>query len=177
MADAAPALAPLLALPETDASRGGLAMGAWKLLCCPVDFSRESRIAMEEATELAGRHGGDLVLVHVDDRPPPGAAAGSLATPEALRRTTLEIERQLGDWAEVAKHLAAKPVQFAMLAGAPAEEIVRFARDGRYDVIVMGTHSRAGREHFVFGSVAQAVVREAPCTVVVVRGRKPGGPA
>jgi nucleotide-binding universal stress UspA family protein len=149
-------------------------MPAWKLLCCPIDFSRESRIAMTEAAELASRHGGELVLVHVDDRPPPASAVGSLATAEALGRTTLEIERQLGDWAEAAKHVAGKPVRFALLSGAPAEEVVRFAKDGRYDAIVMGTHGRAGRDHFVFGSVAQAVVRDAPCTVVVVRGRQAG---
>jgi nucleotide-binding universal stress UspA family protein len=60
-----------------------------------------------------------------------------------------------------------------LLTGAPADEIVRFAREGCYDAIVMGTHGRAGREHLVFGSVAQAVVREAPCTVVVARERRP----
>ena len=45
-------------------------MPTWKKICCPVDFSWESRVAMEEAADLAWRFGGDVTLVHVDDRPP-----------------------------------------------------------------------------------------------------------
>ena len=146
-------------------------MAPWKLLCCPVDFSRESWIAMQEAAELAHRNGGDLVLVHVDDRPVASGIAGSLAPTEISTGATLEVERQVGEWAEAARHVVGRPVKFVLLAGTPAEEIVRFAREGRYDAIVMGTHGRAGREHLVFGSVAEAVVREAPCTVVVARAR------
>ena len=59
----------------------------------------------------------------------------------------------------------------ALLAGAPAEEIARFAREGGYDVIVMATSGRSARDGWNLGSVAQEVVREAPCTVIVVRGR------
>ncbi len=145
-------------------------MGPWNLLCCPVDFSRESWIAMQEAGELTRRVGGELVLVHVDDRPV--AATGSLAPAESSSAATLEVERQVGEWAEAARRAAGKPVRFVLLAGTPADEIVRFAREGGYDAIVMGTHGRTDREHLVFGSVAQAVVRDAPCTVVVARERK-----
>ncbi len=147
-------------------------MAPWKRLCCPVDFSRESRIAMQEAAELASGKGGELVLLHVDDSPPGSAGAGSLVAAETLRGAALELERQLGEWAEAARHVVRRPVQFVLLAGTPADEVVRFAREGRYDVIVMGTRGRTGREQLVFGSVAQAVVRDAPCTVVVVRERQ-----
>lgn len=146
-------------------------MAPWKLLCCPVDFSRESRAAMQEAAELASCRSCDLVLVHVDDRPAEGGGAPSLLPAEAMRGAALEVERQLGEWAEAARHVLRRPVRFVLLAGTPADEIVRFAREGGYDAVVMGTHGRTGRERFVFGSVAQAVVRDAPCTVVVVRER------
>jgi nucleotide-binding universal stress UspA family protein len=146
-------------------------MAPWKRLCCPVDFSRESRAAMQEAAELARCSGAALELVHVDDRPAPSGGAPSLVPAETLRGATLELERQLGEWAESARHVLHGPVRFALLAGAPADEIVRFARQGGFDAVVMGTHGRTGRERLVFGSVAQAVVRDAPCTVVVVRAR------
>jgi acetyl-CoA synthetase len=151
-------------------------MTAWKRICCPVDFSRESRFAMEEAADLAWRFGGDLTLVHVDDRPPAPGESGALVAPGALARTH-ELERKLGEWTAAAEGYAAGPVRGVLVAGVPAEEIVRFAGEGRYDVVVMGTRGRGAREHLIFGSVAEAVVREAPCTVVVVNGRvvRPAG--
>lgn len=141
-------------------------MAAWKKICCAVDFSWESRIAMEEAAELAWRFGGDLTLVHVDDRPPPRGAS-----PGDRERGIAELERKLAAWRHEAEPMATTCVDHVLLAGDPAEEIVRLAREGAYDVIVMGTRGQAGREHWMLGSVAQAVVNDAPCTVVVVRGR------
>ena len=144
-------------------------MPAWKKICCPVDFSWESRIAMEEAADLAWRFGGELALLHVDTRPPlTGDAPGAR---EARDQGTAELERKLAAWRDAAEPIATTTVTSALVAGGPAEEIVRFAHDGGHDVIVMGTHGATGLEHWGLGSVAQSVVREAPCTVVVVRGR------
>lgn len=144
-------------------------MPVWKKICCPVDFSWESRAAMEEAAELAWRFGGDLTLVHVDDRPP--RAVESLGSREKVEQGTEELERKLAAWRDEAEPIATTPVDHVLLAGGPAEEIARFAREKSYDVIVMGTRGQTGRDGWGLGSVAQAVVREAPCTVVVVRGR------
>jgi nucleotide-binding universal stress UspA family protein len=144
-------------------------MAAWKKICCPVDFSWESRSAMEEAAELAWRFGGDLTLVHVDDRPLPAVEALGV---EKRDQGKIELERKLAAWRDEAEPIATTAVDHILLAGGPAEEIARFARDGHYDVIVMGTRGQGGREWWSgLGSVAQAVVREASCTVVVVRGR------
>lgn len=146
-------------------------MAAWKRICCPVDFSWEARTAMEEAAELARRFGGELTLVHVDDRPLP--AVDTPASPERGDRGTVELERKLAAWRDEAAPIATTTVGHVLLAGAPAEEIPRFAREGKYDVIVMGTRGQGGREWWSgLGSVAQAVVRGAPCTVVVVRGHR-----
>jgi universal stress protein A len=151
-------------------------MAEWKRICCPVDFSLASRVAMEEAARLAARHGADLVLLHVDDRPRPPAAGDTLAwPPEVLERGGLEVERQLGEWTVEAAALAGRAVEQAIRAGDAAEEIVRFAAQGGFDAVVTGTHGRAELEHLAFGSVAEAVVRNAPCTVVVVRARAARG--
>lgn len=142
---------------------------AWSKVCCPVDFSWESRVAMQEAAEVARRFGGDLTLVHVDDRPAQPRANETLASPESIGFGTVELERTLAEWRDQAEEITKKAVDYALLAGVPAEEITRFAREGGYDVIVMGTHGQTDRDWAV-GSVAEAVVREAPCTVAVVRG-------
>ncbi len=143
-------------------------MTAWKKICCPVDFSWESHTSMEEAADLAWRFGGDLTLVHVDDRPPRYEAPVSGGKRD---RQTVELEGKLAAWRDEAEPLATTAVDHVLLAGEPAEEITRFAREKGYDVIVMGTRGQTGREGWGLGSVAQSVVREAPCTVVVVRGR------
>lgn len=146
-------------------------MAAWKRLCCPVDFSYESRAAMEEAAELAWRFGGDLTLVHVDDRP--RVPVETLASRERREQRTVELERILAVWCDEAAMIATAKVDHVLLAGAPAEEIGRFVRERGVDVVVLGTGGRAGRERGSLGSVTQSVVREAPCTVVVVRGSGP----
>ena len=143
-------------------------MPAWKKICCPVDFSWESRVAMEEAADLAWRFGGDVTLVHVDDRPP---RAVETIPGEEIDAEKLELERKLAAWRDAAETIATTSVDHALLAGAPAEEIARFAREGGYDVIVKATSGRSARDGWNLGSVAQEVVREAPCTVIVVRGR------
>lgn len=141
----------------------------WRRICCPVDFSWESRVAMQKAAELAAQFGSELTLVHVDDRPARPRPEETLASRETIERGTLELDRQLDAWRGQAEQLAKRAVEYVLLAGDPAQEVARFVREGGYDAIVMGTHGRTGRDRWVAGSVAQAVVREAPCTVTVVR--------
>ncbi len=143
-------------------------MPAWKKICCPVDFSWQSRAAMEEAADLAWRFGGDLTLVHVDDRP---RRRETIAVREARDEGSVELERKLAVWRDEAEPIATTTVHHVLLAGDPADEIAPFAREERFDVVVMGTRGQTGREGWAIGSVAESVVREAPCTVVVVRGR------
>src|SRR5207237_10217851 len=61
------------------------------------------------------------------------------------------------------------PVHHVFLEGDPASEIVRYAFDAGVDLIVMGTHGRTGLERLLMGSVAEHVMREAPCSVLVVK--------
>jgi nucleotide-binding universal stress UspA family protein len=62
------------------------------------------------------------------------------------------------------------------LEGDPATEISRYAADAGIDVIVIGTHGRTGVDRLVMGSVAEKVMREASCSVLVVKLPK-GAPA
>ncbi|HSN89854.1 MAG TPA: universal stress protein [Anaeromyxobacteraceae bacterium] len=147
-------------------------MAVWSRILCPVDFSPPSRAALEEAADLAWRFAGELTLLHVDDRPGRPALGETLLAPAAVEPWTLELERQLAEWAGIAEHTAVRPVRYALAAGPPAGEILRFAAEGGFDAIVMGTHGRGGVEHLQFGSVAEVVVRGAACPVLVVRRRE-----
>jgi nucleotide-binding universal stress UspA family protein len=60
-------------------------------------------------------------------------------------------------------------VRHVLLEGDPADEIVRFGRDACVDLIVMGTHGRTGLERLLMGSVAEKVLRDAACSVLVVK--------
>jgi glycine betaine transporter len=64
--------------------------------------------------------------------------------------------------------------EFAVRPGVPAAEIVRYASANAIDLIVMGTHGRGFVGHVVMGSVAEKVVRTAPCPVLTVRNANPG---
>jgi nucleotide-binding universal stress UspA family protein len=77
-------------------------------------------------------------------------------------------EQPLAEWVANAEALGAKQVQSAASVGDPAQEISEFARRGDFDVIVIGTHGRTGLKHAILGSVAEKVVRFAPCIVVTV---------
>jgi nucleotide-binding universal stress UspA family protein len=60
-------------------------------------------------------------------------------------------------------------VSHVLLEGDPASEIIRYAADAGIDVIVIGTHGRTGADRLAMGSVAEKVMREAPCSVLVVK--------
>lgn len=141
----------------------------WKRIGCSIDFSPESRVALEQAAELATRFGAGLTLLHVDDRSEGPTTDATLSGSVSIQRGRLELERLLGEWAEEARRLTSRPVEFRLLAGDPATEIVKAAEAEPFDAIVMGTHGRNEVDRLLFGSVAQAVVREARCSVVVVR--------
>lgn len=141
-------------------------MSAWYKICCPVDFSEPSRAALEEGADLARRFGGELALIHVFDKP---FETGPAATAEPYEAEKAEREVELDRWKADAEAISGGTVSARVLTGAAAAEIVRFARESRCDLIVIGTHGRTGVRHLVLGSVAERVVREADCPVLVVR--------
>jgi universal stress protein A len=145
-------------------------MASWTKICCPVDFSETSRVALEEAAELSRRYHAELSLLHVFE--PPGATAELMVSPpDLIDQTTKDLERKLELWKAEAERHGASPVRALVVTGAPATEIVRFALTAGSDLVVMGTHGRRGLRHLVLGSVAERVVREASCGVLVVRPR------
>jgi universal stress protein A len=126
----------------------------------PTDFSDASQGACERAVELARQCGAKLTVLHVYAHPL--MAEGFAHVPDP----TPELEERLS---YVAHEELPIPVARSLRVGTPAEQIVAFAREHCCDLIVMGTHGRTGLGHLLMGSVAETVVRHAPCPVMVVR--------
>ena len=127
----------------------------------PTDFSSYSNQAYFHAISLAEKHAASVTIVYVynPDAPPPGAPAEHAAAREHWRKQ-LESVRPTNATIEVG-HL--------LLEGDPAAEIVRHAQQSGADVIVMGTHGRSGLDRLLLGSVAERVLRDAHCSVLVVK--------
>src|SRR5262245_44784958 len=130
----------------------------------PTDFSKQSAFAFQLACSLARDYGTDLHVLHVASPPITPYAGGVLpVAPEDLEQ---ELRQKLhGLRAPDAK----VHVQHHLWEGQPVEQILHLAEEIRCDLIVMGTHGRKGVGRVLLGSVAEKVVRRAPCPVVTVR--------
>jgi universal stress protein A len=139
----------------------------------PSDFTSFSRAALRKAIEMAKSNRAELLLVHVVSPivPVPGDAYISPRMYDELAGSArAAAQKQLDKLAAQVKKARVKSRSF-VLEGAPAEEIVRFAKGRRVDLIVMGTHGRAGLAKLFVGSVADRVVASASCPVLTVRGK------
>lgn len=135
----------------------------------PTDFSATADAAARYGCELAAQLGARVTLLHV-------FSSGVVALPDAVYAPTEEELRMLQDAAEAelraaARHLAGlrAPIACRAVVGAPSDEIIAAAARLRADLIVMGTHGRRGLSHLLLGSVAERVLRTAPCPVLTVR--------
>ena len=133
----------------------------------PTDFSANSQIAWEMACSLARDYKARLLLVHVEPPLPSFAELGAVP-PEPVDRRALE--RQL---AQIRPTDSALAVTRTLLDGDEASEINRFAEKVNADLIVMGTHGRTGLGRLLMGSVAEEVLRQAPCPVLTVKAPLP----
>jgi nucleotide-binding universal stress UspA family protein len=137
----------------------------FKKILYPTDFSEASYEALKVANELALHFSAELYLVHVvSPAVPPSPEFASSVLPlqeESAEKSLQEVAKQ-----RVSKELAAH--QIVVLGGA-AEEIIRMSEENKADLIVIGTHGQTGWRHMVFGSVAEKVVRLAPCPVLTIR--------
>jgi len=140
------------------------------------DFSDTSLEAIPLAVELVAHFSGELILLHVlpMDAPtpwdiPPYADFGlaTLPVPEYEAQVRQEVERRMALVAE--KHASGVTVRRIVGRGDAAAEIGRVATEEQADLIVLATHGWTGWRHLVFGSVAEKILREAPCPVLSVR--------
>jgi nucleotide-binding universal stress UspA family protein len=137
-------------------------------ILAPTDFSETAEWAVAYALDLARRLDASLHLVHVVAYP---IDVGGW--PEAYGTTLAGLREELKQDAALrlakrAKSITGIKVSTDLREGSPARAIVDAARDRKCDLIVMGTHGSGGFTHLLLGSVAERVVRTAPCPVLTV---------
>ncbi len=125
---------------------------------------------MRVAVRLAEQSGAELVIAHVFRIPPLAYAGEAPFPPDTIERLREDARRCLADAASEATRLGARRVTSRLLTGLPWDQIVGTTRDdSTFDLIVMGTHGRTGLSRVLLGSVAEKVVRHAPCAVLATR--------
>lgn len=145
-------------------------MKPFRKILVPVDFSAQSEQAVRLAAGLAQLHDGTLEILHVYDPvayPLPDGYV--LSTAQQLGRLLNGYQQRLHEMKELAHESGATAVETHLRQGIAFADICLFAREGAFDLIVMGTHGRTGLGHLLLGSVAERVLRRAPCPVLTVR--------
>jgi nucleotide-binding universal stress UspA family protein len=141
-------------------------MISMKHILVPHDFSETSQAAVKYATDLARLVDARLTFLHVGNS---AQAAFDAEFPIGLEDAREDAVRErLLKIVTPQQHLEFAP-EFVVRPGSPAVEILRYAEEHGIDLIVMGTHGRGLVGHVVMGSVAERVVRAAPCPVLTVR--------
>jgi nucleotide-binding universal stress UspA family protein len=136
-----------------------------KNILVPTDFGEAAEAALRYGRTLAATFGADLHVLHVMDngflhaRFADPATLEGVARQELNDRTTPDANRLFRTHAVLEK------------LDPPLEAITSYATSEGIDLIVMGTHGRAGAAHALMGSVAERVIRTAPCPVLVVPAR------
>jgi nucleotide-binding universal stress UspA family protein len=128
----------------------------------PTDFSERSQAVFPFACSLARDQGARLLVLYVD---PPPLFHGEVVA----RRQEPDYEDRL--WGELRRFQAPDPavrIEHHLAAGKPAEEVLRVAREEKCDLIIMATHGRTALGRLLMGSVAEQVLRQAPCPVLTL---------
>jgi universal stress protein A len=149
-------------------------MPSLKTILVPTDLSPCSTRALASAQDFALAFGASIDLLYVWSAP-------ALVAPESVITGVGINEQPLLEWI---RHSATEQLtkfeadarksgiavrNSTCEAGDPATTIVERAASGKYDLLVLGTHGRTGISHVIMGSVAEKVVRRAPCPVLTVR--------
>lgn len=139
-----------------------------KHILVPTDFSEQGKTALMYAVAFADQFGAAVELLHVLEPVPPGALLSYIPMEEFKKNMREDAGRKMEalhtEWEDYAF-----PVKRTVVDGHPFVEIIKHAKDGQADMIIMGTHGRGAIAHMMLGSVAEKVVRKATCPVLTVR--------
>jgi nucleotide-binding universal stress UspA family protein len=161
----------------TGAKRRTTPARAYRRILWPTDFSRLANAALPHALKIAAQDGAELIVMHVVAPPVlspapvmSGAVWGRLE--KEMRHAALDRLRRVIS----AAHAKERTVRTRTLVvlGSPFVQIPRAAQRLRCDLIVLATHGHTGLRHVLLGSVAENVVRNAPCPVLTVRPARRG---
>ncbi len=145
-------------------------MVPFRTILCPTDFSDYARAAFHLACSLARQHGAKLILLHVVDVLYGKQTYGGF---EVEIRSDDYPKKQMETLQELRCPFPEVPVEYVVAEGSPVEQILRVAQQKQADLIVMGTHGETGLRRMLLGSIAEQVLRAAPCPVVTTRPATP----
>jgi nucleotide-binding universal stress UspA family protein len=139
-------------------------MPRFSKILCPVDFDANSLRALRTASEMARERKATLYLLHVVALPPGPEVALPFGQIERQARARLE---------RLARPSLRGKVRYEIevMMGDPAVETLRIANRLGANLIIVATHGRRGLRRLVLGSVAERIIREAPCPVLAVRAK------
>jgi nucleotide-binding universal stress UspA family protein len=141
----------------------------FKKIVCPIDFSEHTSEIVAYAASIAKKFNAELHLFHVIPNLNYFTPYESFLTPENLVAIEDNINAEVNrDFDAVIKGIDG-PVKKVIKTGVAFVEIIDYVKTEAIDLIVMGTHGRSGIEHILIGSVAEKVVRKAPCPVLTIR--------
>jgi nucleotide-binding universal stress UspA family protein len=139
----------------------------------PTDFSEQSVAAFHLAAALARDHRAGITVLHVRETPVVPFAEFGAVPPLDVPSQTVLLEKM----AQFEPPDDTTGVEYLLADGIPAEEIIRAANDRGCDLVVMGTHGRTGLGRLLLGSVAEEVMRKAPCPVLTLKHPLPAAEA
>lgn len=149
-------------------------MPLFRHILAPFDFSDLSEAGVSFARSLAEAHDAKLTVLHVVQEPtfPSFYKLGALRiygmVPDAEKLAWRALEKRFGDPS------ADSRVSYRVVKGEAEAQIVKFAREEPVDLVVISSHGLSGLEHVLMGSVAEKVVRQSPCPVLVVKPIRDG---
>jgi nucleotide-binding universal stress UspA family protein len=140
-----------------------------KKILCAVDFSQVSEKVAEYAKALAVPLGAEIICIHVV---PSGTIYADFGIPMNSMETfcttmVTQGEKTLAEFTE--RHFPEGKFRANVTCGDFSHEILQCAKKEQVDMIIMGTHGRKGVDRLLFGSVAERVLRDAPCPVLAIR--------
>lgn len=149
-------------------------------ILCAVDLSSRTTDIVAAATQLAAFHQAALTFVHVLPSAPRSGTAGrgmgglgsgaySVSDINANEERETRAREAMRQWAQDARAQTPEQVSIEIAGGDAATEIINLSTSGEYDLLVLGDHGRAGLLKSLLGSVSYKVVRNAGCSVLLVR--------
>ena len=151
--------------------RGRCQMISIQGVMVPVDFSKESILAAKFGASLAEEYKTKLYVLHVMEPVHPSLRGYIVDFEQFQQRMIAQAKEDLEN--VIPKAVKDRiPVEFILEIGHPSYLIVEKAKELGVDVLVIATHGRTGLSHVLLGSVAEKVIRHAPCPVFVIRNPK-----
>jgi nucleotide-binding universal stress UspA family protein len=147
-------------------------MSAFKSILVPTDFSEGSKAALTYARSLADAAGASLCILHAFDPWPIQYAESGYFPADFLEQLEQEARSRL-DEALNADERRRYNAETVLIKGPAPKAILSYLNEHRdVDLVVMATHGRGGVARLMMGSVADKVVRAAPCPVVTIRAEE-----